>query len=99
MRSAIQQAREQAGLRISEVAAALHCSGTLLYQIENGRRVSAEDERVILRAIERLARFKETVATARQTLCADLKLAPLQPTRGRPIPFGKSAWRQASSSR
>jgi hypothetical protein len=74
--SAISDARKRAGLHIGEIAQAVKCNGTWLGLVEAGvKPVKAEDEAVILTAIARLARFAQTVATAREKLTADLKLS------------------------
>jgi DNA-binding XRE family transcriptional regulator len=90
--SQIKEARVRAGLTAAEVASAVGRNPTTFSSMESGMLpVPPEHERNILLAIDRLARFNETVRTAKATLTHDLRLPPIVPTRGHPQPGGKHA--------
>jgi transcriptional regulator with XRE-family HTH domain len=77
MASTIREARLSAGLKVAEVASAVGRNATWLGMAEIGAvHLAPEHQQVILTAIGRLARFAETVATAKEKLTADLKLPP-----------------------
>jgi transcriptional regulator with XRE-family HTH domain len=88
----IQEARQKAGISAAEVANAIGRTPSWLYLVECGEaKLAPEHERVILKAIQRLARFADHMRAAREKLTADLKLPPIAPTRGRPYPGGVRA--------
>jgi transcriptional regulator with XRE-family HTH domain len=75
--STIQEARQKAGLTCAEVGAAVGRTSTWISQMECGiTHLQPEQERLILIAVGRLARFKQTVEEAKAKLVADLKLPP-----------------------
>jgi len=87
MPSAIKQARERAGLTAAEVAWSINRDGLWLTNRENGvTPLDPDHERRILAAINRLERFHQTVAAAKEKLCADLRLPPkhVEPSKPRP---------------
>lgn len=87
--SAIREARIRASLTVAEVATSVGRNGTWLSDVEHGQAaLEPEHERKILLAIDRLARFNETVRAAKATLTHDLRLPPTRPSRCHPTPGG-----------
>jgi hypothetical protein len=81
--SRIRVARIAAAVEVSELAHAVGRKEYWLGDVERGLRpIAPEEEIVVLKAIDRLARFKQMIAESREKLFAGLRLPPLGSPHG-----------------
>lgn len=75
MTTKIREARQKANVRQQDVAEAVGRTGMWLCNVEAGKlRIRPDQEAAILRAIARLAKFREAVREAKRDLLMDLRV-------------------------
>ena len=83
--TSILRARQQVGIKQSDVAAAVGRSNYFMIRAEAGQQqLTPEEEAGILRAIKCLAAFERAVLLKRQEYLAGLKLPPTRTGTSRP---------------